>query len=91
MSQQRRASFQPQLRRKVLHNSDAGELFVTKVSLLALLNQWKEHHLNKKLLRSDDYFIECNMNGHVTWPKAKVFTSSELVGRNNVKIISFEQ
>ncbi len=88
---QRRANFQPQLRRKSFHLSSAGELIVTKVSLLALLNQWKQHHLDKKVARDDAYFIECNMNGHINWQTAKVFTSSELVGRNNVTVISFKQ
>lgn len=88
---QRRVNFQPQLRRKMFHINDAGELIVMKVTLLTLLNQWKEHHLQIKLQRDDAYFIQCDVNGHITWQKARVFTSSELVGRNNVKVVSFKQ
>lgn len=87
---QRRANFQPQLRRKLFHIEDAGELIITKVSLLALVNQWKEFHLGTKLQRSDAYFIQCDVRGHINWRTAKVFTSSELVGRNNVKVVSFD-
>jgi hypothetical protein len=87
----RRANFQPQLRMTIIHDENAKEIYVRRVSLLALLNQWKEHHIKTKLPRAEVYFIECSMNGHITWQTAKVFTSSELVGRNNVKIIDFKQ
>lgn len=88
---QRRANFQPQLRRKVHHISDAGELYVREVSLFVLFNQWKEFHVKTKLQRAEAYYIECNTSGQINWQTARVYTSSELVGRNNVKIISFEQ
>ena len=88
---QKRANFQPQLRRRVFHVGNAEELHVRSITLLALLNQWKEYHRDKKLQRSDSYFIECSETGNVNWQNARVFTSSELVGRNNVKVVSFKQ
>lgn len=92
----RRANFQPQLgkprtSKQILHQEDAGELYVRRVSLIALLNQWKQYHIKTHVPRAESYFIECNMNGNVNWQTAKVFTSSELVGRNNTKVVSFEQ
>lgn len=87
----RRVNFQPQLRVQVTHQKDAGELIVREIPLIALFNQWKQHHIKVVLPRAASYYIECSVSGQINWQKASVFTSSELVGRNNVKVISLKQ
>lgn len=45
---------------------------------------WMPHHSNKKVAKDSAYYIECNKAGEVKYEEAAIFTSNELVGRNNV-------
>lgn len=85
MHTQRRDRFQPQLRSKIYHDAQAKPLTVKKISLMDLILFWMPHHKNKKVDENSVYYIECNEAGIVFYEEAAIFTSSELIGRNNVK------
>ena len=59
-------------------------LHVKKVSPKTVNNKWGFHayRLHHVL------YIRCNVKGNINWDKAPVYHAEELVGRDNVKILS---
>ena len=84
----RSVSFQPQL--KVVATNTTGEkLYVKKVALNELLKRWVPLHPGKTLV-DDTYYVECTSQGIVFWKDAKVYTSLQLVPRNNVHVVTYQ-
>jgi hypothetical protein len=81
-------SFQPQL--KVVATNTTGEqLYVRRVSLNELLKRWVPLNPGKTLV-DDTYYIECTSQGDTIWKDAKIYTSLQLVPRDNVHVISYQ-
>lgn len=80
-------SFQPQLKVDCYHIAQAPNLFVRKVSLYDLMKRWIPFHQGETLPEDDAYYVECQRHGFIEWKTAKVYTSVQLVGRNNVFVV----
>lgn len=80
----RRHNFQPQLRVRSQHISEAEPLMVKRISFMEIAQFWMPHHVTKKVAKDSAYYVQCNKAGNVTYEEAAIFTSRELVGRNNV-------
>lgn len=83
----RQNRFQPQLSVKVYHEPEAKPIMVKRISIVDIALFWLPHHRNKKVDENSVYYIECNSAGIIFYEEAAIFTSSELVGRDNVKQI----
>jgi hypothetical protein len=82
-------SFQPQLKVCCYHVAQAERLFVKKVTVNDLLKRWIPLNPGKTLTMDDSYYVQCDSNGIIKWDKnTKIYTSFELVGRNNVHIVT---
>lgn len=84
-------NFQPQLKVDCYHIAQAEKLFVKKVTMNDLLKKWVPLNPGKTLTMDDTYYVECDRNGTTKWGNAKIYTSLELVARNNVHVVSFQQ
>jgi hypothetical protein len=81
-------SFQPQLKTSCYHLANAEELFVKKVTVNELLLKWVPFNRGKTLTMDDTYYVQCNKEGTIKWEEAKIYTSLELVCRNNVHLVT---
>lgn len=80
-------SFQPQLQIGCYHVAQAPQLFVRKVELHEIMHRWIPSHQGEVLPKGDAYYVECHRQGFIDWKSCKVYTSGQLVGRNNVYVI----
>lgn len=87
MERRRQNRFQPQLRTTVYHEPQAKPLTVKRISIMDIALFWLPHHRDKKVDENSVYYIQCNEAGIIFYEEADIFTSNELVGRNNVKQI----
>jgi hypothetical protein len=82
-------SYQPQLKVDCYHIAQAPKLFVKKVDIHDIMRRWLPYHEGETLPKDDAYYVECERHGQVNWKTAKVYTSSHLIGRNNVFVAKF--
>lgn len=80
-------SYQPQLRTGCYHVSKAARLQVRRVSMNELLRDWVPHNPGKTLTMDETYYAECRLDGTVNWKETKIYTSLQLVPRNNVHVV----
>jgi len=59
-------------------------LHVKEVSIRELM----EHGWPVGAVLSAGKYIRCNAKGQINWDKAPIYTTKELIERNNVKILS---
>lgn len=59
-------------------------LNVKVTSIAELTEKWG---FNPGLFLKGDLYIRCNSKGDVNWKNAPVYRSTELIERNNVKIL----
>jgi hypothetical protein len=81
-------SFQPQLKVGCYHSANAEELIVRKVTVNELLIKWVPFNHGKTLTMDDTYYVKCDRNGTVLWENTQIYTSLQLVGRNNVYVVT---
>lgn len=58
-------------------------LYLTKTDREELAKKWGFSVQNLK----GDLYVQCTKNKEVNWDKALVYSASELVGKENVKVI----
>lgn len=80
-------SFQPQLQIGCYHVAQAPQLYVRRVELHELMHRWTPLHQGETLPKDDAYYVECHRQGFIEWKSCKVYTSTQLVGRNNVYVV----
>lgn len=81
-------SFQPQLK-VVATNTTGQKLYVKKVNLNELLKRWVPLNPGKTLV-DDTYYVECTSQGTIYWETASIYTSLQLVPRDNVHVVSYQ-
>lgn len=84
-------AFQPQLNVDCYHIAKAPVLHVRKVTLNELLRRWVPYHPKQILPEDDAYYIQCDRHGLINWRVATIYTTKELIGRNNVYVITFRR
>lgn len=82
--------FQPGLRLESYNVAKAPKLYVKSVLFREVITNWIPHHPDQSsnLKASDIYYVECQQNGFVNWKTAKLYTPTQLVGRDNVHVVS---